>query len=120
MGVEFGANHNAGPNNGAHAGDEIAFAVVVTLSDHAAVKVERHDVHRPGGAQAIEQLVAQRFVGVAANCCARVGFTVQAPHHVQSELAGVDRHVAAAHRVAHLVATQDAAFREVLQADRDG
>ena len=63
--VEFGADHHLRPDDGAHALQQVALAVVVAVGDHRAVQAEQHHVHRQRGAQVGQQLVAQRLVGGA-------------------------------------------------------
>ena len=48
--VELGADHHLRPDDGAHALQQVALAVVVAVGDHRAVQAEQHHVHRQRGA----------------------------------------------------------------------
>ena len=57
--VEFGCDKHIGTNDGAHALQQIAFAIVVALRDHRAVQPENDAVQRQGGAKLIKDLVSE-------------------------------------------------------------
>ncbi len=63
--VELDADRHAGPDDLAHAGQQIAFAIGIAVGHHRAVQDQEQAVDRPGGerrAQVGQDLVAQRFV----------------------------------------------------------
>lgn len=62
MRVERDRDRNVGANNGAHAGEQVAFAIVVALRHHRAVQQQNHGVQRQGGLYAIEHFVPQGLV----------------------------------------------------------
>ena len=65
MKVELGADDRAGTDQGANSGEQIALAVIIVLCRHRAVKVEQDHVERQGGADLVEDFVAQRFIDTA-------------------------------------------------------
>ena len=44
MGIEQTANHHVGSDDGPNSGNNVAFAVVIALRNHAAVHIQGHDV----------------------------------------------------------------------------
>ena len=61
--VELGADHHLGPDDGAHALQQVAFAVVVAVGHHRAVQAEQHHVHRqarPAGRPAVLRAAPRR------------------------------------------------------------
>ena len=71
--IELGADDDLRADDGAHALQQVAFAIVVAVGDHRAVQAEQHHVDRQRRAQVGEQLVAQRFLGGARRRAARLG-----------------------------------------------
>ncbi len=63
--VELDADGGVGAGEFAHAGEGVAFAVLVAVGDHGAVHVEEDDVERQGGLDVGEDHVAQFLVDVA-------------------------------------------------------
>ena len=65
MRVEFDADRHLRADDVAHAFDQVAFAVVVTVGHHGAMQAQHHGVDRHRGAQLPQHLVTQGFVGLA-------------------------------------------------------
>jgi hypothetical protein len=63
--VELGADGRGGADDRAHAGEQVALAVVVAVGDHRAVEAEQDHVDGHGAGEVGEQLVAQGLVGGA-------------------------------------------------------
>ena len=57
----------------ARAAQQVALAIVVAVGHHRAVQAEQRHVHGAGVAQVLQQLVAQRFIGVASGDAGRHG-----------------------------------------------
>ena len=64
MQVELGADRHLRPDDGADAGEQVAFGVVVALGDHGAVQVDQHGIDRQRLPQVVQDLVAEGFVDV--------------------------------------------------------
>ncbi len=77
-----------GPAIVAHAGQDVAFAVVAVLRGHGAVQGQHHHVHRHGVAQVREQLVAQPLVGRPDDPSARLGEGADALRHAPAARLG--------------------------------
>ena len=60
-------------DDGAHAFEHVALAIVVALRDHRAMQPEHNAIDRQRGAQLIKDFVAQAFVGCALQEPARLG-----------------------------------------------
>src|SRR5262249_9498042 len=65
MRIKFGADDGAWADQRAHARDDIAFDVVVTVRDHGAVQAEEHAVDGQRVLELPEDLVAHRLVVLA-------------------------------------------------------
>jgi len=63
--IEFGADHGVRADDLPRAAQQVAFAVVVAVGDHRAMQAEERDIHLARAAQVVQQLIAQRLVGVA-------------------------------------------------------
>ena len=75
--VQLGADDRAGADDLARAPQQVALAVVITVSHHCTMQAEQGDIHGAGAAQVFQQFVAQGFVGVAGGHTGRHG----AGHH---------------------------------------
>ena len=64
-GSSSAAIRTSSADDGAHALEQIALAIVVALRDHGAVQAENDGVDRQGGAQLAEDFVAQFLIGLA-------------------------------------------------------
>ncbi len=62
MEIELGAHRNVRPDDPAHAGQKVAFAVVIALGHHGAVHRQQHAVDRHRGPEVGQDLVAEGFV----------------------------------------------------------
>ena len=63
--IEFRAQQNIRPDDVADAGQQVAFGVQIALRHHRAVQAQHHRIHRHGGAQLVQNFVAQGFVSAA-------------------------------------------------------
>ncbi len=80
--IKFRADHHLGPDDGAHALQQVAFAVIVAIGHHRAVQAEQHHVHGQRRAQVGQQFLAQGFVGMARGRAAGL----RAGHHAFAQL----------------------------------
>jgi hypothetical protein len=71
--VKFGADENLGADDLAHARQEIAFRILVTICDHGAMQPENDGIDRHRGPQLVEDFVAQVFIGAAVHQPGRIG-----------------------------------------------
>jgi hypothetical protein len=60
--IDVDADDDAGPDDGAHARDDVALGVVDALRDHRTVQRQQHRVDGHGGLQPGDQLVPERLV----------------------------------------------------------
>jgi hypothetical protein len=67
--IELGADHRLRADQRAHAGQQVALAVVVPVGDHRAVQAEHDHVDRQRRAQVAKQLVAQASRTPPASSC---------------------------------------------------
>ena len=63
--IEFGGDQHVRPDHRADPRQQIAFAIVIALRHHGAVQAEHDAVDRQGRRELIEDLVAQRLIGLA-------------------------------------------------------
>ena len=71
--IQFRADHRVRADDLARAAQQVALAIVVAVGHHRAVQAEQRHVHGAGVAQVLQQLVAQRFIGVASGDAGRHG-----------------------------------------------
>ena len=73
VGIELDADQNIRPDDLTDAREEITLGVLVAIGDHGAVQAKHNTVHRQGGAQLVEDFVAQILVGPAVHQAGRIG-----------------------------------------------
>src|SRR3546814_12280132 len=63
--IEFDADVHACADNAAHPLDQVALAIVMTVSNHCTMQVQLHGLQRQCGAQVTQDFIAKRFVNGA-------------------------------------------------------
>lgn len=59
MWIELACNQHARSDNGARTLQKVAFAIVIALRHHCAVKAQHHRIDRHGGLELVKDFVAQ-------------------------------------------------------------
>ena len=123
--VEFGADRDLRADDGAHLGQEVAFAVVIAVGHHGAVDIDQHGIERQGGFHAGQDLVAEILVDLAHRCAGRGGEGREPLDHGPAALLGLlapdmHRRGEVGGLVSGGVAAPDAVFLVAAQAGRKG